>query len=70
MRAGLTRLSENKNILIFDIHHIICDGVSVNILIKGFSKLYEGKILEDIRVQCKDFAIWQSKLYKSDLMKK
>lgn len=35
-------INENdKNYLFFSIHHIICDGVSLNILLKDFIKIYE-----------------------------
>ncbi|EKN37622.1 putative non-ribosomal peptide synthase, partial [Clostridium botulinum CFSAN001627] len=53
-----------------DMHHIISDGVSMNILIKEFKDIYNGKNLEPLKLQYKDFAAWQNNFLKSDLMKK
>ncbi|MBZ9636378.1 non-ribosomal peptide synthase/polyketide synthase [Clostridium sp. FP1] len=69
LRVGLIKLEEDKHILIFDIHHIISDGVSMGILINEFSKNYEGIELEQLRIQYKDYSEWQNSLLKSDLMK-
>ena len=43
----LIKLEEEKHILMFDMHHIISDGVSMGILINEFSKLYKGEELEN-----------------------
>ena len=32
-----------KHLLLFDMHHIISDGVSMGILVEEFTKLYAGK---------------------------
>ncbi|WP_434295948.1 condensation domain-containing protein, partial [Clostridium botulinum] len=64
-------LEDNKKIyLLIDMHHIISDGVSMNILIKEFKDIYNGKNLEPLKFQYKDFAAWQNNFLKSDLMKK
>ena len=38
--------TDNEVVLFFDMHHIITDGASVNILFKSFSNAYEGKEIE------------------------
>ncbi|NFS09656.1 non-ribosomal peptide synthetase, partial [Clostridium botulinum] len=64
-------LEDNKKTyLLIDMHHIISDGVSMNILIKEFKDIYNGKNLEPLKLQYKDFAAWQNNFLKSDLMKK
>ncbi|MCK4258361.1 MAG: amino acid adenylation domain-containing protein [Halanaerobiales bacterium] len=57
-RVGLLE-TEDKQILLYDMHHIISDGVSSTILVSDFAKLYQGKTLTDLRIQYKDYAIWQ-----------
>ncbi len=42
MRAALIELEPARHVLVVDMHHIISDGVSVNILMKDLSRLYEG----------------------------
>jgi len=70
LRALLIEICLEKCILIFDMHHIISDGVSMEILIKEFVSLYEGKELPELRIQYKDYAAWENELYKSDKIKK
>ncbi len=70
LRVALIKIKDNEHILMIDMHHIISDGVSLGILTKEFMELYEGKELTKIRVQYKDFAVWQNKLFKSGEIKK
>ena len=49
---------KDRNILMFDMHHIISDGKTMNILVEELGKLYKGKSLEDIKVQYKDYSEW------------
>lgn len=68
MRAEVVKVREDKHYLLFDMHHIISDGLSINILIKELSSLYSGVELSDLKFQYKDFAQWQNKLIeKGDL---
>lgn len=70
MRTAIIRLSENKHILMLDIHHIISDAASNKILIKEFNSIYRGDELAPLRMQYKDFAVWQNKLFESESIKK
>ncbi|WP_053375085.1 non-ribosomal peptide synthetase [Paenibacillus sp. FJAT-27812] len=58
-RAELIKLKENKHLLLYDMHHIISDGVSAGIVVKEFAALYQGIDLEPLRVQYKDYSVWQ-----------
>ncbi|MFD3262320.1 amino acid adenylation domain-containing protein, partial [Paenibacillus lentus] len=58
-RSAVIKTGEEKHLLYFDMHHIISDGVSLGILIEEFMKLYEGENLEPLRIQYKDYAVWQ-----------
>ncbi|WP_047478576.1 non-ribosomal peptide synthetase, partial [Bacillus siamensis] len=58
-RAALVKESDERHLLLTDMHHIISDGVSVNTLIKEFGELYAGRPLAPMRLQYKDYAVWQ-----------
>ena len=61
---------ENKQLLLFDIHHIITDGISLNIIADEFSRLYSGVKLDPVDIQYKDFAVWQNAIFKTNYIKK
>ncbi len=69
LRVGLIKVQSNKHILMFDMHHIISDGVSMGILVEEFSKAYAGEELTPLRIQYKDFSEWQNALFRSDSIK-
>ncbi|MDQ1352897.1 MAG: tyrocidine synthetase, partial [Acidobacteriota bacterium] len=60
LRVGLARLEEKRHLWMVDMHHIICDGTSMGILVKDFMALYEGKELPSLKIHYKDYAEWQS----------
>lgn len=65
LRVSLLQLSENEYILFIDGHHIIGDGFSNSILYGEFLKLLQHNDLPVLKLQYKDFAIWQnSNIYK------
>ncbi|MCY8823359.1 non-ribosomal peptide synthetase [Bacillus atrophaeus] len=68
-RAGVIWLEENKQLLMFDFHHIITDGISISIMIKEFGSLFAGQELEPLVLQYKDYAAWQVKQRESFVMK-
>jgi len=69
LRVGLVKVNISKHILMFDMHHIISDGVSTGILIEEFSKIYAGEELTPLRIQYKDFSEWQNELFRGDSIK-
>ncbi len=70
MRAGLIKTEEDRHMLMVDMHHIISDGVSLDIFIKEFTSLYSGQTLPELRIQYKDFSEWQNSLFNSGEIKK
>jgi tyrocidine synthetase-3 len=60
LRAGLVKLPENKHLVMVDLHHIISDGVSNRLFVREFVRLYFGEVLPGLRVQYKDYAVWQT----------
>ncbi|MCU0286784.1 MAG: amino acid adenylation domain-containing protein [Acidobacteria bacterium] len=61
LRVGLLKTAEEEFILMVDMHHIISDGVSIQVLVRDFSTLYAGKELPGIKLQYKDYAEWQNR---------
>ncbi|OME79416.1 non-ribosomal peptide synthetase, partial [Paenibacillus sp. FSL A5-0031] len=59
LRAGLVPLSSSSHLLLLDMHHIVTDGVSVSVLLKELIELYSGNELAELRVQYRDYAVWQ-----------
>jgi len=53
---------EQKSLLLLDLHHIICDGVSVDLLIEDLGRLYGGDTLPPLKADCTDFARWQAEV--------
>lgn len=70
LRVGLVKVSENKHILLLDMHHIISDRASILIFIKEFVQLYGGQFLTQLQIQYKDYAVWQKKLFENEIFKK
>lgn len=64
LRTGLIRWGE-KEIILFDIHHAVSDGVSNDVIISEFMQYYAGGSLPPLRVQYRDFASWQNAMLKS-----
>jgi len=63
-------MNKDEYILLTDMHHIIADGASLKILFDDFVNLYNENSLEKLRVQYKDFAVWQNAFLQSDEAKK
>ncbi|WCM63689.1 non-ribosomal peptide synthetase [Paenibacillus polymyxa] len=68
LRVELIELEYNRHILLFDMHHIISDGASIEILIKEVLKFYGGEDLPSLRIQYKDYAAWQRDKFQSERM--
>ncbi|WP_223067485.1 non-ribosomal peptide synthetase/type I polyketide synthase [Paenibacillus caui] len=58
LRVELVKSGEDTHLLLFDIHHIIADGTSVEIITRDFNALYFGHSLP-VCLQYKDYAVWQ-----------
>ncbi|GAE91021.1 long-chain-fatty-acid-CoA ligase [Acetivibrio straminisolvens JCM 21531] len=69
-RAELVKIGEKKHLLMFDMHHIISDGVTSVILVKEFIELYSQKDLAPLRIQYRDYAVWQNSILESEIIKK
>lgn len=67
LRAVLLRLEDQHHVFTFTMHHIICDGWSMSVLIQEFAACYHARVREQVpdlppmSIQYADFAIWQRK---------
>lgn len=72
-RAPLFRImavcNEIETLLLFDVHHIIADGTSVELLTRDFNALYKGD-LAPLEVQYKDYAVWMNNQRDAEWIKK
>jgi iturin family lipopeptide synthetase A len=60
MRVGYHEHSQNQSTLYFDIHHIITDARSQEILKNDVMALYAGEEPNPLKLQYKDYALWIS----------
>ncbi|WEA01643.1 non-ribosomal peptide synthetase [Mucilaginibacter sp. SJ] len=57
-RVGLIEIRIDEHILILDMHHLISDGISQQILIREFVKLYSNHALPELILHYKDYSVW------------
>jgi amino acid adenylation domain-containing protein/non-ribosomal peptide synthase protein (TIGR01720 family) len=68
-RVAVAMLQNGQKYLLIDMHHIISDGLSIQILAQEFIQLYEGKKLNPVAAQYKDYAAWQLQQLSSEKIK-
>ncbi|SFI44325.1 non-ribosomal peptide synthetase [Nitrosomonas sp. Nm34] len=67
LRVALIRVAEYEYILVIVMHHIIADGVSMQILLNEFAAYYQASIqgkpaqLAHLPIQYVDYTVWQQK---------
>jgi tyrocidine synthetase III len=69
IRVGLAQVLEGTFLLMADMHHIIGDGVSTEILMDEFIGLYNNESLAPLAIQYKDFSLWQIQVFKDGHIK-
>ncbi|MCP4148958.1 MAG: non-ribosomal peptide synthetase, partial [bacterium] len=60
LRAGIIKTTTGRSYLFTDVHHIVSDGISMEILQEELSRFYENTTagLPPLKIQYKDFARW------------
>ncbi|WP_144695839.1 non-ribosomal peptide synthetase [Chitinophaga vietnamensis] len=69
LRAHLYEFEDGEQYFIYDIHHIISDGMSAALFTEELARLYQGETLEPLSIQYKDFAVWQHELLNTGAFK-
>jgi len=59
LRVGILKKSAEKHLLVIDMHHIIADGVSNEILVRDFLNLYQNTKIYPLRIHYQDYSQWQ-----------
>jgi hypothetical protein len=73
-RACLLRLSDDDQVLLLTMHHIVSDGWSMGVLYRELSVLYrafmngEPSPLADLPIQYSDYAVWQREWLQGEIL--
>lgn len=76
IRAYIFQIEDEEYTLYYNMHHIIGDGWSLNVLTKDIIQIYEDlqnnrtSSLPELQIQYKDYANWQINQLESDISKK
>lgn len=64
-------IDSNKygKILVFHFHHTVSDGISMNIFVNEFSRLYSGENLETLKSSYFDYVDWENEYINSEKFK-
>ncbi|MBD6620399.1 amino acid adenylation domain-containing protein [Komarekiella sp. 'clone 1'] len=74
LRVKLLVLSNTENILLLNMHHIICDDWSIGVLIRELGTLYTAfvqnrtALLSELPLQYADFAHWQREWLQGEVL--
>ena len=74
VRARLLQLSEQKHILLFQVHHIAFDGWSIRIVLNELSVIYtalssgQPSPLAELPIQYTDYAAWQRQWLQGEVL--
>jgi amino acid adenylation domain-containing protein len=74
LRAGLLRLGNEDHVVLLTMHHIIIDGWSMGVLVGEIAALYEAFVegrpspLEALKLQYGDFAHWQRRWLRGEVL--
>ncbi|MGD9898613.1 MAG: amino acid adenylation domain-containing protein [Calditrichaceae bacterium] len=76
IRASFLNLSKDETIVVLTIHHIVSDGWSMGVIISEIKELYPAYCLNksitlpELPVQYADYAIWQRKWFRGNVLDK
>jgi amino acid adenylation domain-containing protein len=74
LRAMLVQLGEQEHVLLLNMHHIICDGWSMSVLIGEVAALYRAFVsaepspLAELPIQYADFSAWQAEWLQGEVL--
>lgn len=63
-RVVLLHSPSGRNLLMIDMHHIISDGMSMELFLREFITLYQGDNLENMPYQYKDYSEWHRTVFR------
>ncbi len=75
-RTCLLKFGKNRHVLIFTLHHIVCDGWSINVLLRELTHLYldraqqKSAAVPELPIQYADFAVWQREWLRDETIER
>ena len=76
LRVVLIKLAEQESVLLISLHHIVCDGWSMGVVLRELGILYGAfaqgysSPLEPLEVQYADYAVWQREWLQGAVLEK
>lgn len=76
LRTDLVKTADNEYYFLLNLHHIICDGWSMDVFMRELAAIYNARSqkksaqLTPLTIQYADFAAWQDKLLKTERLQK
>ena len=61
LRVAVVKTGPQRSFFMIDMHHVIADGFSRDVLLKDFIRLYIRASLPPLRIEYKDYLEWQQK---------
>jgi amino acid adenylation domain-containing protein len=74
LRVKVVKLEEEQHVMLFTIHHIVCDAWSMEVLARELSELYEAisegnaSPLPELKIQYADYAYWQRSYLRDEAL--
>lgn len=65
-RAEIVEMENGKALLAIDMHHIISDGTSLSVLVNDVCKIYNDEELPKLKIDYKDYAVWENNKLKNE----
>ncbi len=65
LKCYLLRYNSSRALLFFDIHHVIADGISLEVMLKDFTKLYAGIDFEQPKLSYRTFLDYYASMSKA-----
>jgi amino acid adenylation domain-containing protein len=76
LRVRLIRLAAEEHVVVLILHHIICDGWSLIVLVRELGRLYESYVtggpspLPELGIQYGDYAVWQREWLQGEVLER
>lgn len=70
LRAGIVRMAADRYVLMLDMHHIISDAISQEIMVREFAALFNGEKLAPMKARYRDFSQWQNDLAAAEILQR
>ena len=68
VRARLLRVADGEHLLLVTLHHMVCDGWSLGVLVQELGQLYGGRQLAPVSLSYADWAEWQTQWLRGEAL--